>query len=341
MDTLASRHTSTIHLFSILIMKKFVIKISLTIVIPVVSFLVAYEVIMRSIPNDYSYKSELWEKKVSEIKVLVFGSSHCYYGFNPAYFDKPAFNSAHLSQSYNYDWFLFDKYYNRMDSLEYVILPLSDFSPFSRLDDGKEAETWRSREYAIFYDCDFHKWYEIRYRYYFTYISIDNMQQAVSRLLDSNFNIIFVDSNGYSLKTSADRVNDLKKDGITAAERHTIKNMNKKTDLYNENYGYVKDIINRCQSRGIRVILVTTPTLPEYYNHLNPKQVQAMENFGHSLEQYDNVQYINLLKSPMFDKNDFFDSDHLCDNGAKKLTLLINDIIKKWDSIPSNHKNQN
>lgn len=310
-------------------MKKFIIKISLTIVIPVALFLVAYEIIMRSIPNDYSYKSELLENKVKNIKILILGSSHCYYGLNPTYFDKPAFNAAHVSQSYNYDWFIFDKYFDRMDSLEYVILPISSFSPFSGMDGGKES--WRCKDYAIYYDCDFHKWYELKYRYYFAYISIGNMQQAKARLRNCSYSNISVDSNGYSLKTDSDRIDDIAKDGITAAERHTVKDMDKKKDRYNENLGYVKDIITRCQTRGIKVIFVSTPTLPEYYTHLNLEQVQIMENLGLDLEKYGNVRYINLLESPMFDTNDFFNSDHLCDNGAKKLTLLINGIIDEWD----------
>lgn len=311
-------------------MKKFIIKALLTIVIPVVLFLVAYEIILRSIPNDYSYKSELWEKKANKIKILILGSSHCYYGFDPAYFDKPAFNAAHVSQSYNYDWFLFDKYFDRMDSLEYVILPVSVFSPYIKLEDGEEA--WRCKEYSIYYDCDFHKLYEIKYRYYFAYISNDNMLQAKSRLFDRNYTNIHIDSNGYSLKTDADRINDIAKDGIIAAERHAVKDMDEKNDLYNENLDCVRDIINRCQKRGIRVILVSTPALPEYYNSLNQEQVRVMEDFGRTLEQYGNVRYINLLKSPLFDINDFFNSDHLCNNGVKKLTVLINSIINEWDN---------
>lgn len=311
-------------------MKKFIIKASLTIIIPVLLFLVAYEITMRSIPNDYSYKSELWEKKANKIKVLVLGSSHCYYGFDPTYFNKTAFNAAHVSQSYNYDWFLLDKYFDRMDSLEYVILPISSFSPYSRLDGGKEA--WRCKDYSIYYDCKFHKWYEIKYRYYFAYISFGNMLQAKSRLLDCTYNNIYIDSNGYSLKTQDDRIDDIAKDGITAAERHTVKEMAKKNDLLQQNTNYIKDIITRCQKRGINIILVSTPTLPVYYTHLNPEQIKVMEDFGRQMEQYSNVKYINLLKSQIFDINDFFNSDHLCNNGAKKLTLMINDTINEWEN---------
>lgn len=310
-------------------MKRFILKSSLTIAFPVLLFLVAYECTMRSIPNDHSFKSELWEKKAREIKVLILGSSHCYYGFDPTYFDKPAFNAAHVSQPYNYDWFLFDKYFDRMDSLEYIILPVSSFSPYGRLDNGMES--WRCKDYAISYDCDFHKWYEIKYRYYFAYLSIGNLRQATSRLLNCDYSNIYVDSNGYSLKTDSDRIKDIAKDGTTAAERHTVKDVDKKTELYNENIDYVNDIVDRCRKRGIGVILVSLPTLPEYYKYLIPEQVHVMESFGHSMEQHENVKYINLLESPLFGINDFFNSDHLCNNGAKKLSLMINDLISEWD----------
>ena len=336
MDTLTSRHTTTIHILSILsAMKRFIIKSSLTIVIPVVSFLVAYEISMRSIPNDYSFKSALWEKKAREIKVLVLGSSHCYYGFDPIYFSKTAFNAANVSQTYNYDWFLFNKYFDRMDSLEYVVLPISSFSPYSKTENRRES--WRCKEYAIHYGCDFHKWYEIKYRYHFAYLSIGNILQAISRLSNGNYHHIYVDSNGYSKRTATDRIDDIEQDGITAAIRHTI-DIEKCNAIFHENSDYVRDMVTRCQKRGIKVLFVSTPTLPEYYTHLNPKQVQKMEDFGRSMEQYENVRYINLLKSSLFDTNDFFNSDHLCDKGAKKLTTLINNTINEWDSIPQRNQ---
>ena len=316
-------------------MKKFIIKSSLTVVFPIILFLVFYEITMRNIPNDYSHMRGIMEEKVGKIKILVIGNSHCYYGFNSAYFDKPALNISHVSQTYNYDWFLFDKYIDRMDSLEFIILPISSNSPFDKLENG--LEFWRCKEYAIRYDCDFHQWYEIKYQYYFAYFSLDNLKQVISRLSDNTYNNIYLDSNGYKRKTLSDRVDNISEEGLIAAARHTIPNMDKKSDLYNENLEYVKDIIFRCQKRGIRIIFVSTPTHPVYYTHLNPEQVKIIENFGRTLEQYDNVKYINLLKSPLFDTNDFFNSDHLCDNGAKKLTLLINNIINEWDNNPIKH----
>jgi len=154
--------------------------------------------------------------------------------------------------------------------------------------------------------------------------------QALQRIKSNECNYIHVDSNGYSRKSIEDQI-DFVKDGIEASKRHTIKNRDKKADLYAENVKFVADIIQRCKEKGIKVILVSTPTLPEYYTLLDDEQVTIMEDFGNkSASHYDNVKYINLLKSPLFSKDDFFNSDHLCDNGAKKLTLMINDTINNW-----------
>lgn len=312
-------------------MKRFVIKVLLTIIIPVFLLLAAYEWAMRSIPNGFSYKSELWENNVSGIKVLILGSSHTFHGFDPSCFDKKAFNAALSSQTYNYDWFIFDKYFDRMDSLEYVIVPLSSFSPFGKLEDGDEA--WRSSYYSIYFNCDIHKWYEIKYRYFFPYISVDNIQRVKSYFIDKSFNNNSgMDINGYLIKTIDDRIDDFDKDGLTAARRHSVNKIDKKTKIWNENFGYMKDIITRCEKRGIRVIIVTTPTLPEYYTHLCQEQINAMVYFGNQLEQYDNVKYLNLLESPLFNNDDFCNSDHLLDKGARKLSLMVNDTIKAWDN---------
>ena len=44
-------------------------------------------------------------------------------------------------------------------------------------------------------------------------------------------------------------------------------------------------------------------------------------------DKFDNVNYYNFLKDNRFESNDFFDADHLSDQGAKKLTLILQDIV--------------
>jgi hypothetical protein len=308
-------------------MKKFIIKIIITIAIPVLVFFIIGEMALREIPNDYSYKNHLLEQKANKIKILNLGSSHGYYGINPYYFAlQPAFNAAHVSQSYKYDNFIFNKFINRMDSLKYVILTLSSFSPYSNLEDG--TEKFRITDYVIYYKCSYHR-FEPEYNFKMYYLSLGNLLRIKNSII-GKINDIHIDNNGYSKKTSKDRINDFNTDGIIAAKRHTIHDLD--INKTKENIKYVQNIIDICKSKNIYVILVTTPTCKEYYSHLNPKQIKIMENFGNKfVKSNNNVIYINLLKSNLFNENDFFNSDHLCDKGARKLTLILNDTIMKLE----------
>lgn len=307
-------------------MNKFFLKVLLTVVFPVLFLLLGYEKVMRSIPNDYSQKSHLWEEKVDSIQVLILGSSHCYYAFNPVYFDKYTYNAAHVSQSYNYDWFILDKYIDRMNSLEFVVLPLTIISPNQILEYGEEA--WRCVDYSVHYKCRVHHWWEFKMRYYFSYLSLPNVLRALNRIRNSNYNDIHIDENGYSQKTIADQVEDLDKSGKLRAEAHRYGR--DFTMNYGRNINYLNKIIRRCNEKGVRVVLVTTPAVQSYYSYLSKEQIDTINVLGKEMNERENVKYINLLNSSLFNKNDFFDADHLCNNGAEKISKQINDIINKW-----------
>ena len=306
--------------------KVFLLKVTLLVFIPVILFFAVYEYVVRSIPNDYSFKSSILREKASDIKILVLGSSHSYYGINPKYFDKSAFNVSHVSQSYNYDDFIFNKYLPTLYSLEYVILPISVFSPLSEgLDSGKES--WRSKYYSIYYDCNYHKWYDYKYRYLFSSINDFYTKNFLVQFIYHNDREIYVDTNGFALEKK--KVTDFKKDGMNVAKRHTIKDLDD-TLSYKKNKEFCQNIVDECKSKGVKVLLVSTPTTVEYFTNINPRQIKIMEDYGKELAKNDNVKYINLLKSPLFNNEDFFNSDHLSHKGAKKLTLLLNDTINNW-----------
>lgn len=289
-------------------------------------FLVGYEKTIRTIPNDYSYKSLLWEEKVDSIQVLVLGSSHCYYAFNPIFFKKYTFNAAHVSQSYNYDWFILDKYIDRMHSLEYVILPLTIISPNQILEQGEES--WRCVDYSVHYQCRMHKAWELKMRYYFSYMSLPNVLRAFNRLQSSNYNDIHIDQNGYALKTLKDQVVNLEESGVIRAKAHRYGSDFSKN--YVKNKAILNTILERCKEKGVKVILVTTPAIEKYCSSLNNEQIEIVYSLGKELGGREYIKYINLLKSQYFTNDDFFDADHLCNTGAEKISLMINDTINSW-----------
>lgn len=66
-----------------------------------------------------------------------------------------------------------------------------------------------------------------------------------------------------------------------------------------------------------------------YYEAFNPAQHERMQLI---IRQYCNkygIKHYDFLKDKRFDDADFYDQDHLCQNGAKKFTRIIKEILSE------------
>ena len=67
-------------------------------------FLISIECLLRSIPNDYSYKRNYLDLNSDKIEVLFLGNSHASYDINPAYIRFKSFNNSFGCQTIDYDY---------------------------------------------------------------------------------------------------------------------------------------------------------------------------------------------------------------------------------------------
>lgn len=301
-------------------MKRFIIK-SILLLLPILTYLIVVEYFLRIIPNDYSYKAKWLDDNSNKVKIWCLGSSHSYFGINPIYFDKYAFNSAHVSQSVKFDYHIFEKFINKMDSLETIVIPISYFTLWSNLEKG--SEKWRVPNYRIHYGCKNIK-FSLRFK-------INNDRKPFNRAVKSFLkmqNDISCSELGWGISYSFENKSpEWKESGKTACERHTVKKLD--DDIQEINEEYIMDICSICKNKNVHVILLTTPTYQTYYELLDTVQLSKTIEFCRQTENmFDNVSYINLLKDNRFTDDDFYDADHLDDLGAKKLTLILNDTIE-------------
>ena len=76
------------------------------------------------------------------------------------------------------------------------------------------------------------------------------------------------------------------------------------------------------------MILFTPPALDFYTKNLNLHQLEIAEKTLREItKSYKNVSYYNLLNDKRFDKQDFYDADHVNYFGAKKLSNILNEIV--------------
>jgi len=301
-------------------MHKFIVKANLFF-IPIIIILICLEIYLRAIPNDYIFKNNYLSGNSDNVQVLSLGSSHSYYGINPEYFDLVGFNGSHISQSIEYDYKLLMKYDGHWKNLKYIIISVSYFTFFSKLEEG--AENWRVKNYSIYYDIKTSK----KIGDYFELpngVMADNIRRAYNYYKINKDNIT-CSPYGFGLNYNSGIKNDLTASGVVAAKRHTKKDIDK---YFIENQLTLKKIIDYAHEKNITVILFTPPAYESYVTNLDKKQLEITIKTSEKLSQENNnVIYLNYLQDKSFVKNDFFDADHLNEIGAKKLTLYINSII--------------
>lgn len=302
-------------------MNRFVTRLVLLIVIPVLLGVLLCEYFLRKVPNDYSYKNEWLTTNAASIRVLCLGSSHSFYGIEPSLFSCKAFNASHVSQTLKYDHFIFSKFIDQMDSLKVLVLPISYFSLY---DFGPEndIEDWRVKYYSIYYGCKFHK-FEPKYRLE-TYYGLHLKRVFYSMLGKVDHRTCNELGRGTTYKLEC-RSEDWQKSGIIAAKRHTL---DIDTVVLEKNKKIVESMINKCGQKKVFIVILTTPTYHTYRENLNREQLKLMEDCCNSfVVQYDNVCYLNLLADERFCEEDFYDADHLNEFGAAKLTKILQQTI--------------
>jgi hypothetical protein len=301
-------------------MKRFILKTLLTFILPMALLLGAVEITFRSVNNDYKLKHHYMGQYADSLKVLSLGSSHAHFGINPAYFSVPAFNLAMPSQSLKYDWFLFEKWAPQCPNLTHVILPISYFSLFYHLED-KVMWTY-AKGYHIYMGCTYHAYQPI---YHLELMSKEKWLGLVKNI-GQKLDFTTCNELGFGYK----RQHGLRKphwqeEAIEAISRHTKAD----TTHLHSNTSYIRNILTYCQEKGIQVLLLTPPTHPDYYTHLDSTQwnttVRICQQF---CKEFTNTTYLNWLKDSTFVEEDFYDADHVNRIGAVKLSSKLNKIIQ-------------
>lgn len=297
-------------------MRRYLIK-TIAILFPVLAFVVTCEVALRSVDNDYKYKNNWLSDNASTVQVLSLGSSHGYFDIDPTQFDLPAFNAAHVSQDIKYSNFIFNKFVDEMDSLRFVIFPISYSTPFTSLEGS--IETWRVKYYMIYYHCPYYP-YNLKYHLEIADgILLPKVIKAIRGKADNRYCSDLGQGTRYKLEN---RSANWKESGKEAAVRHTGNGID--IEQYQKNLPMLKEMLETSKSKGIKVILLTTPTYQTYRENLQEEKLNMTFDCCRALqEEYDNTVWLNLLDDDRFTDDDFYDADHLNEFGAKKLSSIV------------------
>lgn len=302
-------------------MKKF-LRYCVYFVLPILTAAIPVEYLIRQVPNPYKYKYEWMQNNAEDVEVLVFGSSHTFYGIRPEFFKEKAFSLANVSQGNRQDFFLLKYWAGRYKNLKKVIVPISFSTWFGRgLEYG--SESYRCRYYKIYMDCDYYPdWSLYNLELSDMRTAMGKVEKIIHRDDDPGY-----DKFGWGNTYKLSNKNIMKWNDGTEAEAAVKRHTAKSWDYIETNYERFKEMAEFCQSHNIQMILITTPCWHSYYDNLNKEQLNKTYELIHKFQKELNVPYLDYLKDSRFKADDFFDSNHLSDVGAIKFTKILDKDI--------------
>jgi hypothetical protein len=289
--------------------------------IPLLLILIFLEYTVRKIPNDYSYKHTQLLQKSDSIETLILGGSHTAYDINPAYLSS-TYNLAYVSQSLYFDKELFNKFSPAMPRLKNIVLMMAYPTLSHKMDEGEES--WRKYNYYRYYQLKPLKPTWIN-RHYPEILKVP-LKRNINRWITYHKGspVLTSDENGWLFNYTPDPEFNLEKNAPIAFRRHENGSMD-----FTENLLYLKEIIDSCKSRHIKVFIITTPLYPAYFRLLNPAKFNKMVSTCEDLERTysGTVFYTDFHDDIRINPADFYDTDHLNTSGAVKFSRIVNALI--------------
>ncbi len=288
---------------------------------------VTFEYSLRQLDNTYKFKSEYLNTNANDVELLILGSSHAYYDVNPEYFDSKAFNAGAVSQSFDLDLKILNKYKEELVNLRTIVLPVSYFTFYGKLKESPEK--WRIKDYVLYYNLDIASTLKDN----FEILSIkpkNNLKKLNSSILrrESKINCSTL---GWGNNYRGQGLISLNNSGKEAAARHSQKDIYSQDSQrkFNEALKDLETLVSWSQQNDIQIVLFLPPGYSSYTANLNPDQLNQTKDVLEKLSYtYPNCTYVNLLTDRSFTQADFYDADHLNHQGARKLSEKLNSVIK-------------
>ncbi|GEM54868.1 hypothetical protein B0A58_08435 [Flavobacterium branchiophilum NBRC 15030 = ATCC 35035] len=301
---------------------KIFIKKTFFFILPIIIAFVTIEILIRNIPNDYQVKKSYLDLHAGQIKTLILGSSHTFYGLDPRYIASNCYNASYISQPLNYDLEILEKYDTRFEQLQTIIVPIDYFSLYFTLNGG--ASDWRIKNYVIYYG--FEPQNEVSKHFEILNVKFKDNIKRIWSFYFKNKSAITTEKLGWGNEYQSKYKKNLVATGKTAAKRHGSKSKKH----FKNNVKIVNDIIEYARKKHCKLILVTSPAYKTYTDQLHIEQLEQIETQIQKFVKLNrHVCYYNFLKDSSFIATDFYDADHLNEKGALKWSKKIQLLLKK------------
>ncbi len=296
-------------------MKKFVCK-TIVFLLPALLFLALSELSVRWLPNTYKYKDEWMWANGHRVRTLLLGNSHAYYSLVPSLIGDSIFNLANVSQRLEHDYYLLKRYEQACPHLKQVVLVADNSCLFDPPMENDEPA--RVAYYQIYMGYRAHPMLS---KYGFELANIGYFCQKFRFYMQGES--LSCDSLGWGNNHVAAHRNP-----DDFLPEHIREHLFVNWEYTLRNRSYMDSIASWCQQRKVQLVLLQTPVCKAYRHKASPWQLQLVRQMTDSCCQSFGAVAADFSSDSRFADDDFFDSDHLADGGARKFSAIFSDYLR-------------
>lgn len=325
-------------------MKRFIIKLSAFLLL-MLAILSLCEVGFRVKPNPFKDKYKGLERNAAAVEILALGHSHANEGIDPGCFSHKAYNMAMGFQNVYFDDYILNHFIDRMDSLKCVVISMSYYhfyNPVPEMSRMQGENRFNTLKYHMYWGLDSVRgeklsaldpslnlevlnnpasgWIAMA-KYYLTGSAFSSASRATREAyLGSGFSGQYVEHPEAYLdedgtRTALAHEPDVESDGFLDSSF---------------NYPLYEHIVQVCEARGVKVLLVLFPCWHTYVEGLNREQLQDTRRLMQKLAaDHANCMALDMMSDSRFDSSDFHDAIHLNAAGAGKMSAILDGIINR------------
>ena len=271
----------------------------------------------------FGIKKEFLEKYLDSIEILIFGSSHNQNAINPEFLNRKTCNLAFGGQPISIDYYLLDKYIEKMSRLSTVFFEVTIF----RFYDDLNSSAWNGHIYSNIYNIN----YKVESLSLKNYLLVYSDYQFFSKIFYD-----YCNPNSYKYKLNRfgfvtndfnDRFEKLKYDTLEINKTFVMTHNFDNRLNFQINKEFYLNSIKKCLNKHIKVVLITPPLYGTYSKHIPVNAKKEIDSLIYSFVTKYGIQYFDYSCDNRFKVYDFKNDNHLNSSGAEKFSKIINNEI--------------